>query len=486
MKFILILAMIVFNFSAQVNAAVVFSEPELLEMLEQSPHLKAFEAQIEKVEAQINGTLLNFSPNLEATLRYNRTNEPSLIIFDPPPKPYYSTEVKLNNNTMYGVGYSLGVLGESIESLPSDDPGAFSFNSARINPTFSVSMDLLKNRFGSETLNQVRSLRANLKTLNIEKEITKENLNAKLRTLFWTHNILVEKRKINERLLVLSKKLLKDIRKKKKDGLVESGDLYSAQSQTSGQNSNVALISYQIEKVKKNLSSLLPNLPLSYDLKTVQLGSEDSKVFYNCLQTILSYKEAPLELSYLSNQIDERKKSLNFVEDSLKSFSKPSLKIMAQLSGSNVDTRYLQALEDYADESRYGFSVGLSFSMPLSNYSKKQRKNLINSERFQVKSENEKDKAELRALHQETISGIKLLNQALKDQKDTTSTLEKSYKFKQKQYKQARVDLFDVIQEQNNYLGSELNQLNIVQVIVETLLEYKSKFQKFSCQGGSI
>jgi outer membrane protein TolC len=470
-------------FTASTGIARTFTEMELVEMIESSPTLKSLESQIERLDSEINGVMVNFSPTLEAAFAYNDTEEQPLIIFEPPPQPFYSADIKLNHSTVYGIGYSLGFLGESIETAPPSDPNGFQFNSARFNPTASVSMDLLRNRFGSESANQVKSLKARQRALQLEREIAKEKMTSEIRKLFWSHNILIEKRKINLSLLDLSEKLLKDIKRKKSQGFVESGDLYSAQSQTSGQKTNIALINYQIEKVKKTLSTFLPGLPIDYDLKTVEMNDQAQEIFFKCLDSVVANKETPFHLSYYSEQMNEKKMALSYTEESLQSFNLPSLRLFGEISGAHVDSRFVRATSDFLDEANFGYTVGLNFSLPLTAHLRKQQKNLIISERYQINSENEEQKAELIALHQETVRSIKLLNQALVDQRQTTTSLSKSYSFKQKQYNQARADLFDVTQEQNNYLSSQLNQLDIVQIIIEALLDYRAKFQKFTCQG---
>ena len=260
-------------FIASTGIGRTFTEYDLVEMVESSPTLKGLEAQVERLDSEINGVMVNFSPTLEAAFTHNETKEPPLILFNPPPQPFYSGELRLNHNTLYGVDYSVGFLGESINTAPPTDPNGFAFNSARFNPAVSISMELLKNRFGVESSNQVKSLKAKQRALRLERKIVKENLTSEIRKLFWSYSILLEKKKINLSLLNLSEKLLKDIKKKKRQGFVESGDLYSAQSQTLGQKTNITLIKYQIERVKKSLSSLLPDLPIDYDLKTMEISS---------------------------------------------------------------------------------------------------------------------------------------------------------------------------------------------------------------------
>lgn len=470
--------------------AQTYNEAELMSLIDDSPQLKKLNSQIEKLQAELNGTLVNFGPALESSIKYNNTNETPLIIFQPPNQPYYSAEVKLNHYTKYGVGYSVGVLGESLTSGPQGadalaNPGDFSINSARVNPKASITFDLLKNRFGSETLNQLKSLEAQMKSLKLQKEITKEDLIVQLRKYYWNYNILVEKKELNQEILILTKRLLKNIQKKQQDGFVEKGDLYSAQSQKSGQKANISLLKYQIEQIKKSMMMLLPALPIGFKLETIKI-SEPEKFFDLCLKSILNRDEVPLDWSYYTEQMYEKQKALNYTKDSLESFSMPELKLFGELSGTQVDTRLRDAAGDYLDRADYGYTLGLTFNMPLSSSLQKQRENLMNSEEFRVKSENQMQKLELRALHEETKNTIKLLNEALKDQRETSSSLKKSYEFKQKQYTQARVDLLDVLQEQNNYLTSQVNQLDISKIVVDALLGYKSKFQKFTCEGAGI
>lgn len=470
--------------------AQTYNEVDLMELIDESPQLKKINSQIERLQAEINGTMVNFGPALESSIKYNNTDETPLIVFQPPNQPYYSAEIKLNHYTQYGVGYSLGVLGESLTSGPQGadalaNPGVFSINSARVNPKASITFDLLKNRFGSETLNQVKSLQAQMRSLELQKEITREDLVVQLRKLYWNYNILIEKKELNEEILTLTIKLLRNIERKQKDGFVEKGDLYSAQSQKSGQKANISLLKYQIEQIKKNMLTLLPGLPLGFEIETAKISGNE-KFFDVCLKTILNREDVPLDWSYYTEQMRENQTALNFTKDSLESFSQPELKLFGEISGTQVDTRLRDAAGDYLDRADYGYTLGLTFNMPLSSSLKKQRDNLMNSEEFRVKSENQIQRLELKALHEETKNTIILLNEALEDQKETSSSLKKSYEFKQKQYNQARVDLLDVLQEQNNYLSSQVNQLDISKIVVDALLGYKAKFQKFSCEGAVL
>lgn len=450
------------------------SEQELLSYIETSPQMLQVRAQLAQINASLEQTKSVFAPRIESSVYYNKTKEPSLVVFSPPNQPFYNGEVLLKQQTKHGLRYSIGFKGESLTS------DAANINSARFSPSLSVSLPLLRDSFGSQSRNNFKALDLQSSALKLEERISKEALSAEVRKLFWNFSILNEKQVINQELLGLTKKLLKDVRKKKRQGFVESGELLAVESQNSGQNANLLMVKYQVENIKKALKVLLPDLPNDFDLEIYNLTGK-ADLLKICLQKIQSYKKTPMKWALASEKVKNLEKALAHSKTALKTFNLPELELFGTYSGAHVDQRLQKAFDDFSSQGRYGFSVGLRFSASLSAFVGKEKEKRLASETYKSKSQVYSIKSDLDSTHMEARKSVAILDQALKEQKKSSQSLRRSYLFKKKQYAQARADLSDVLLEQNNYLKSRLAQLDISKLVVDTLLNYKSKFQSFTC-----
>lgn len=79
------------------------------------------------------------------------------------------------------------------------------------------------------------------------------------------------------------------------------------------------------------------------------------------------------------------------------------------------------------------------------------------------------------------IRSVTLLKQVVANQKINSFNLAKSLKVSQKKYKQARITVEQLVQEQDGFLNSNLAEIETKLNIINTLLDYFSVYTETPC-----
>ena len=450
-----------------------FTEIDLLRMIKTSPNALLIKSEIESFNSNLQNTLKNFSPRLRVISSYSKTNETPLIEFEPPEDPFYSTEVLVEHQTRYGFAYSAGIAGQSLESKPTID-------SAQINPKIGVHLDLWKNRFGRRYGNQIKSIEKSLEGLKKEETRVIKSLENLIKQFLWNYTTLQGQININKNILKLTENLVNDLNKKKRSGFVESSDVLEAKAELSSQEAQLSLLKYQNLQIRRGLLELLPELPNDFEIQTYNIASK-TEAAIQCFGSIMQYKDAPVKYSLAHEKLLIDKTALGLLKKSYTDIGKPDLKIQGEISSSHVDPNLNQAIKDYSSQKEFGYSVGLELSIPLGSSSIKERRSKIEAEKLRFESQEGQTLSKLYSVHQNMKASIQILKSSQVKQEASTKNLNRSYKFKKKQFEQARADLSELIIEQNRLLASQISELSIINTIAMEILNYKNSFENFPC-----
>lgn len=473
MNSLLTFILIVFSFQES-PGAVVYSEHELLEKVQESPNLISTAANLELINSRLSQLLDGFSLQFRGSGFYKKTNEIPLIQFQPPEDPFVQGTLGVAQKTKYGVGFEASVIGESFTSGSTID-------SARFGPSLKISIDLWKNRFGIESRNRVSALEAQVKAVESEKGLLEESIKNSIQKLFWNYNILKKQLGVTQKLVKLAGDLVQDLSAKQKDGFIEAGPLLEARSQLTTQKTQVYLFKYQLSQLRKGLKEIIPGLAPVFDLDEVGNLADLHGTFVTCIKRLDGLSETPLDLSLFTENLRANKEEAEYSSKVAKRIGKPTLTFEAALSNSHVDPSFGQVVQDFSEESKFGYSFGLQLSMPLSSNLKKARTAETNAQLMKYKALESRINAQMTSLHHQTKEAVMLLKEAYDNQSASSKNLKKSYRFKKKLFDQARAEFGDLITEQNRLLSSEISELSIAQTIIEQVLSYKSVFHKFSC-----
>jgi outer membrane protein TolC len=142
--------------------------------------------------------------------------------------------------------------------------------------------------------------------------------------------------------------------------------------------------------------------------------------------------------------------------------------------GQNNNDR--DALNNLYLQSDHSYEVGLRLTAPIG-------KTKINSEKIQLSlqqsnflAKKRKNLSKIHAYHSQSLKNLQLLRSAQQYQSKNSNDLKKILSLSDKKYKQARIPLRDLIEDQNLYLQSLLRELDIKLAIINQILDYMTVF----------
>jgi outer membrane protein TolC len=451
-----------------------YSLTQLLNMSQNSITYLDQESKFDSVEGQQALDQSQYDWQIYGKALIEQTDEQPLIQFQPPSDPYKEFELGIKKKTHYGIELSVSANNTSLVS-------GSTIESAKFGPKVAISIDLLSNILGRLDRAKAQQFFTQKQIFELNKKISLQNTKTQVKLIYWGIESLKEQKDILSKQIKLHLSLLNDLRKKKNDGFVESGDVLSAESQLQSLEAQRSILDYNITEQKKTLALLLPEISESLFLLQRSSLNSEAVATYNCVKKLKN--QPPIELSYQAKLVDLAKEKFEKQKTQFSSLNSPKLKLMGALTSSHTDQTSDQAIGDYLDKRKQGYQLGLNLVIPLGGSSTLSKHKQISAAQKEWLTLKNQITSQISSTHFDLKQSLSILTSALEKQKKSSDFLEKSYLFKQRKYRQARADLTDLITEQNRVFMSQVNEIAISYDILKKFYSYQSIFQLFQCKG---
>lgn len=473
---------------ASTGQNIKLTEENLLKLSKETevPKLEEIQANLLEAESQFLKADDNLGTNLYGGYNYTQTKEKGLIVFQPVFSPVNQFQIGVKKNFKYG----LQADAYTTVDRRSNEAGTYK-NLTSITYGLKLNIDIWKDAFGKLTRKQLENAEIAKKKSEIEMKINESVFSITLRRLYWSLVANQEKMKISKNLLNTAIKQRADARKRKANSIADSSEVARYESQVASREGSVYFLRYEKENLLKQLRSLLPAL----SQKEIELGdySLNKTVFevLSCTQTIEKEKSVPYnftqydELTKLIEKVQKNQESLDSSYDDI------DIKLSAEFkttgvgssTTNNTDFRgsYSQAVDDMNDNDRSGFAAGVMVNIPIGKkindtsevtkkYNQKRLKaNIINVENNLV------------ATHKQISRSVKILEDVIKAQKVNSTQLSIRLKEMNKKFNQARIPVFQLVQDQDALLNSDLSIVDTQLAILNTILDYFVVFNQTPC-----
>ena len=204
-----------------------------------------------------------------------------------------------------------------------------------------------------------------------------------------------------------------------------------------------------------------------------------------CSQAIKNYPKAPTKFSPYHKLIKLLEDKLSHERELNQAHLKGELSLSATYSKTGSGEQYSETFKDSWESNRSSRKLLLNFSYPLGNkqtaYDHKQA-----ADNFSFQSQKSQWEQSLNAKHKHMLVSFDYLVQAVQTQKMNTQFLYRSLKSVEKKYAQARLDVYQLIGEQERSLNNDLAMVDTQLQIVKAVLEYLSLFSEFPCEFNQI
>jgi hypothetical protein len=486
-QFLTLLSIGILSWSALAQDASVKLSEDLLIKLSKTTNIP----ELEKIKstllgAQAENLKANDTLGTEAYAGYNYsdTNEQPLIPFIPVFTPIHQYQVGIRKNFRYGIQADISATVDNRSSANYDSLHTTTY-------ALNLNLDLWKDIFGRVTRKKLDNLSSMAKQSKLQSEIGEKVFRVTLRRIYWS--LIANELKINisQRLFKTAQKQVKEARERKRNSIADASEVARYESQVSSRRGSILLLKYQKETLLKQLRDFVPDL-LQKEIEVPKVNI-DRTIFdvLACTALIKSKKTPPLEYTQYDELSNLLKKVQTNQEDIDSSYDGVDLKLATQFRKVGVGSdpksalpsnqEYEGSYDDSLDNFEDSFSAGLMLTIPIgkkfsdtsdvikSYNKKKMRANIQNMDNS------------LDTTHRQVSRSILFLGQMIEAQKSNSKSLSMRLKEMKKKSNQARIPVYQLVQDQDALLSSDLSIVDTQLAILNTLLDYFVVFTETPC-----
>ncbi len=495
-KFMKLLAMSSLTLSFNLFGATLnLSESMLIEMSKKgSPQLDQIQAAFLGAELASTQGLEKYAPELFGQGLYKKTNEKALTTFQPVFSPIKSAQLGVRKS--FSQGFDTSAYLETDQRSAQIPSGGSLKNVTSTTLVFKAQMDIWKNLLGKMSKRELESAELDKKRAEIEKDIQTKAFNIALRRVYWSLVANKESFLVLDSLLKTAAQQSREAKERQRNAVAEADEVARYEAQLASRQAAQHYLEFQREILIKQLRSLLPELSASeIVLENYDLNKAINEVLV-CTTSIGQQSAVPYEFTKYDEVISMLKQvrsNNSFVNDKytdadMKLFGSVQSKgVGSSLNGNQVTTgSYGSAFSDQLDNNRAGYEVGVSVSLPFGKakestaevkklYDEKRLDALINSTDAQIVS-----------THQQLSKSVSILVNVIGAQKVNSAQLSKQLTIMKKKYRQARITVDQLVQDQDSLLNSELSTVDTQLQILNTLFDYLVIYTETPCSFNRI
>ncbi len=475
MKYLLLIPALLSTLGhAQAPQKILINEQKLFDFVKESPpNILQLQASYEATKLQRESLDENYDFTLSASSKITGTDERPLSNFQPVFGPVRTHSLTLSRPTKYGATF--GVTAYSSDSVSTIN------RSTNQGFQFDISLDLYKDLLGKTTRANYKSLDFSQQRMKIDSKIRTNGFYQQLRKIYWAIIAIQEKETLSKQLLKASQDQAKDARRRLKSSIADIGEVARYESQVSSRKANIVLLNYEKERLIKQLKDLVPELAYSELIFKENNLQKTIDSVVKCTTLIQTHKLPPLEYTRFDEMLVLLEKEYTATSMATEKHSSLDVSLDTSLSTFGKGTNYELSRDAFSDDRSKSYEIGLNISIPLG--SKKSNtedvKKIVEKKRYLA--QNRELMGKIKTFHYQILKNISLLYQVFDNQQENSGKLEISLKHMKKKFKQARVSVSDLINEQDIYLQSNLSEVDTQLEVINTLFEYFSVYSDTPC-----
>lgn len=460
---------------SEADSVIYIDEAYLSKSLEENPPT------IDQINSAFYGTQARekqiddrFNTNLSANANYLNTEEKQFATFIPVTSPVRNYDLTVSRNFSNGVTVGLRGFSEQFSNN-------FVSDASTTGVSVQLGVNLWKDLLSKRTRSQLEQAREGTNQAKWQKEIAIAEFKNSVRKIYWNLVANAEALKISEGLLKSSTRQVGEAKKRKKNNIADSGEVARYQSQVSARKANIISLKYERASIIKTLKELLPSISLKdIKLKPYDIDATVGEVL-SCTQTIASQGAPPMKFTRYDEIVSSLDRQEQLEKKVNNSYDDIDVNLQSEYGFKGRANSGSDSFSDLGSDGRKNYAVGLTLNIPLENKKKTTREILQKATRLRFRSQKQRELAKVKAFHTQTVQQISLLREIIKNQKDNTKYLGVSLKTSKRKYNQARLTVEQLVQEQDAYLQSNLDEIRTKLAVINTIFDYLSVYTDTPC-----
>ncbi len=444
---------------------------------DKSPHLSKLEAASRQQELNLNRFEEKFGATAFANGNYSDTNELSYSPTFPIFGPTQTVSVGVRKSLRKGISSSVAL---AVDQRSTTDSMIENLTTTGIEA--SVSIDLWKNFLGRMDQNNFNANLYSLQASQIRSQIQQKEFELNIRKIYWAMIANREAQQLTQELLKNAEKQLSETRERFKASVASRSDVSRLKAQVSVRKNVVKSLQIQRTQLELQIKTLLPSLAEKeyLSLASVNLNQAVENVF-QCTEIIKKSNRSPLANTKYSKLISSLDSHFNSRKSVISRHDEIDLKLTGSYGISGRSDSYNNSVRRIEDSTINGFAIALELSAPIGGHTKRTKNSELALEQARYESERDALLLNLKAQRKTIMSQIDLLYETIAYQRETTNLLTLSSRDIEKQYRQARISLIELIREQDSLQDSQLNKIDAYLLVINTLFDYLKVFTETPC-----
>jgi outer membrane protein TolC len=442
---------------------------------ENPPSITDIEMALLSAKLEVSSVKDKFNSTLTGSASYMKTNELPFAAFIPVTSPITTGQLGINKMTESGI--QLGVKGFT-EQITNNFTNRGTTTGLSISAGVDIWKDLIKQRSSS----QIGNANQNLEIAKLQTVIAKKTFLNSLRKVYWALVSNEESLKISRKLLESSKKQVQQAKRRLANKVADKGEVARYESQYSSRKSSIISLQYQKEGLIRNLKELLPHIATrNIDLAPYSI-SDTVQTVLACTSLIATQTGLPKDFTLYDEIIEGIKKQEKIEMKINSSYSAPEVILQSEFGIKGREFSYSDSVSDLSDNRYKNYAIGLQVNIPLDSRKKTTEEILQEVSKRKMRARSHREMARIQSFHTQTVRQISFLQEIIRNQRNNTKFLSQSLKSSQKKYNQARLTVQQLVNEQDAYLNSNLDEIQTNLTTINTLLDYLSVYTETPCK----
>lgn len=457
------------------SKAFNLSESSLKKLVDNNPPgVQEIMAISEANNLQYKSIYENLGYSLIGNAAYANRDEKPVHAYDTIISPVRSLKVGIQKPTEYGVTMGLSGYTDQVTSSSMKDQTSSGLE-------LSLSFNLYKDLLGSSTRASLKSSKQLAEMGKLEGQIGKKAYLQNLRKIYWALVANNEKIKLTQKLLKNSERQAKNAKRRHRDSVADKGEVAKFESQVASRKANIIYLEYQKETQIQKLKELLPEL--AEDRITLDEYNLDGTVMevLTCTNLISKTKTVPQDYTLYDEVISLLNESYKNQAHVTSKYSDMDINLVSNIKTVGKSNSFSDSLSKHQDDRRANLELALNVTIPLGFRKSETKTTKEVLEKLQFKARYNSLSGKIKTYHKQVNQQIGLLQRVFKNQKINSEKLEISLRTTKKKYNQARIAVYNLINDQDAHLQSQLAEIDTKLAVVTTLLDYLTIFTELPC-----
>lgn len=482
------LSLIVFTSLAvaeSLDRSVITSPQDLKQLIEENNiEIKLLRERVIQVQSVTDGVRGAYNPVLSTGAHYSDDEREPTSSFQPARVKNEHLEISLRQRTTAGIAATVGFTNDRTELFQSQPPNnLLPYPATFKQPVMFVKLeaDILENFMGYISRKQLEQVELDEEVAKTQLLLVKDQLYLTSSSLFWNLQVLEEMKTLIGDILARLHELESDVLRKSERSIAEPSDVYKLKASIAKRELDILGIDKSIENFKNIISQLVSDQGSVLIVPSQQLPNIRDQII-QCENKILSHRNLDPSWSKQFAVLDKMIERASLEKNISHRQVLPNINLFASYAQTGTDTDKDESFSEMLHGDRPQSMVGVNFTLELAP-------SLLRAAKISGNSVLESSTLSYSSFNRESITKFLHTKEIIKNlrREDELIATSIEHEFKQmkdmnRQYKQGRISLFELVKEEGEALGTKLREKELWAQRIENVYQFLGHFDGFKCE----